>query len=95
MELKKRSKQIHKHGENCNIHVSGWMTAEKISMSIEHYNIMINKLDLMIYIENCIQQWLTSHNFQVLMKTEKIDYMLVKKIPTNSKGLKMCKDHSW
>ena len=29
MELKKRNKQVYKHGENCNIHVSGWMQPEK------------------------------------------------------------------
>ena len=29
MELKKRSKQVHKHSVNCNIHISGWMKPEK------------------------------------------------------------------
>ena len=40
---------------------------------------IINKFNLMIYTEDWIQQWLTSHIFQILMKTGTTDYMLGKK----------------
>lgn len=42
----------------------------------------------MLYTEDWIQQWLTSHSFQMLMKTGKTDYMLGKKFQQISKDWK-------
>ena len=49
---------------------------------------MINKFNWMLYTEDWIQQWLTSHSFQMLMKTGKTDYMLGKKFQQISKDWK-------